>query len=186
MTNDLRTAALAAYQEELTIQRERREEQAKAAERAAAAKFRAIFKVDAAGVAAPPDGPTTVYAADGLSFQWYDRNLYLLDECPRCGDYCMGQLIHNLESLGEALTDGFTPNYTHHCYPVVNTPESTGDRPLWIEDAVGMIDLASGHEGPATPRDAAALGQLYALIAIAAELKRIAEQVEIANSCQNL
>lgn len=173
MTNDLRTAALAAYEEQQTVERERREEQAKSAERAAAARFRAIFGVDAAGVAThPPDGPTMVYSAEGLSFQWYDRNLYLFDECPLCGEYCMGQLISNLELLGEALAEGFAPNYTHNCHPVRHSP------PDFLINAVGLIGLAVGRDGLATPRDAAALGQLYALIAIAQELGRANDRLD--------
>ena len=42
----------------------------------------------------------------------------------------------------------------------------------YLENSIGLADLATGHEGPATSQDAAALGQLYALIAIAIELKR--------------
>lgn len=50
----------------------------------------------------------------------------------------------------------------------------------YLKNSMGLADLA-GRKGPETTRDAVALGQLYALIAIAAELSRIADGVEIAN-----
>lgn len=50
----------------------------------------------------------------------------------------------------------------------------------YLKNSMGLADLA-GRKGPETTQDAMTLGQLYALIAIATELSRIADQVEIAN-----
>lgn len=50
----------------------------------------------------------------------------------------------------------------------------------YLKNSMGLADLA-GRKGPETAQDALALGQLYALIAIATELSRIADGIEIAN-----
>lgn len=48
----------------------------------------------------------------------------------------------------------------------------------YLKNSIGLADLAE-RKGPA--QGTLALGQLYALIAIATELSRIADQIEISN-----
>lgn len=51
----------------------------------------------------------------------------------------------------------------------------------YLKESIGLANLGAGREGPETAQDAIALGQLYALIAIAAELRRANDTREAAD-----
>lgn len=178
--SDLRTAALAAYEEQQAVERERLAERNASIERVARRTFVKIFGIEPDSMETA--GNVTLVSAGGLVLRYSgEGRFYMWETCPRCHQLDTGQYyVDSLELLGKALVEDFTPNDMHRCPADYEQPEgaatdATGE---YLDNSIGLADLATGHEGPATSQDAAALGQLYALIAIAAELRRANDRAE--------
>lgn len=119
--NDLKTAALAAYEEQRAATAQRQEDDRLKVCQIARQHFTELFGTEPDSVTADAQDRIIVNAA-GLALRYQKNCLDLWGLCPHCGDMVAGKPVYNLQSLGMAVVDGFAPHWSHNCQPAP-TPE---------------------------------------------------------------
>jgi len=162
MTNDLRTAALAAYEEQQREVAEDRLRQREDYRQFAHAVFVRTFGFNPESVTTDA-ADNVIVSASGLAFLYDGEGGFSLwDRCPHCGALVVGQSVFSLEMLGEIIAESipFAPyGYRHNCQPEP-VPEPDPDPMLAALQSIAA-ELRRANDAREAADDFAATVDLY-------------------------